>query len=97
MLFLAWLFILLLSCPGRGDNAPALYHTQTDTFGCADPAAARALTDPNETRRKNPAWVKSTFNKGRCVSITPKSPWRLMSRTAVPLRAVVAALVEATG
>ena len=75
------LFLLGL-CPvvARADNPPVLYHSLSDTFGCGDPAAALALTDPNEQRRRNPSWVKSAFNEGHCVAITPKSPWRFTSK-----------------
>jgi hypothetical protein len=73
-------FLTVTTGVAKADNPPALYHSLGDTFGCADPAATISLTDPNEARRRNAAWVKSVFNDGHCVSITPKSPWRFVSR-----------------
>lgn len=74
--------VLLGLCPivAKADNPPVLYHSLSDTFGCGDPAAAIAMTDPNEPRRKSASWIKSTFTEGHCVSITPKSPWRFVSK-----------------
>jgi hypothetical protein len=63
------------------DDAQAtLYHVQENTFGCGDPSATRLLTDPNETRKSNPAWMKTTISNGRCVTITPRSPWKLVTQ-----------------
>lgn len=61
----------------RAADAPTLYHVQDTTYGCADPYATRVLTNPD---RPSPGTIKSTFTRGRCVSITPKSPWRFISR-----------------
>jgi hypothetical protein len=77
----AAVFIIIAPCASMAETAPVLYHTTADTFGCSEPGATRALTDPTESRRANPAWFKSVFNDGHCVSITPKSPWRLVSRS----------------
>lgn len=63
----------------KADDAP-LFHVADSTVACADAAATRSLTNPNEPRRSNPTWVKSTFATGRCVSVTSKSPWRFVSR-----------------
>jgi hypothetical protein len=63
------------------DDAQAtLYHVQENTFGCGDPGATRLLTDPNESRRSSPSWMKTTISNGRCVTITPRSPWKLVSQ-----------------
>ena len=72
---------LTLLMPGmaKADDTP-LFHVGDPTVACADAAATRALTDPSESRRSNPAWVKSTFAAGRCVSVTSKSAWRFVSR-----------------
>jgi len=63
----------------KADDAP-LFHVSDPTVACADAAATRSLTNPSEARRSNPAWVKSTFADGRCVSVTSKSAWRFVSR-----------------
>lgn len=62
------------------DAPPTQYHVTQDTFGCTDPEATRALTDPRETRGIDSAWFKGVFGKGQCVTITPRSPWRFLSR-----------------
>lgn len=63
------------------DDAQAtLYHVQENTFGCGDPSATRLLTDPSEPRKSNPAWMKTTISNGRCVTITPRSPWKLVTQ-----------------
>jgi hypothetical protein len=61
----------------RANDAPMLYHVSDVTYGCADPYATRVLTNPE---RPSAATIKSTIAQGRCVSITPKSPWRFISR-----------------
>ena len=75
------LLILALAPPGRAlaDDAP-LYHVTESTIACADETSVRSLTNANEVRRNNQAWYKSTFDAGRCVSVTSKSPWRFVSR-----------------
>ena len=75
------LLILALAPPGRAraDDTP-LYHVTEATVACADETSVRSLTNPNEVRRNNQTWYKSTFDAGRCVSVTPKSPWRFVSR-----------------
>jgi hypothetical protein len=62
----------------RADDATTLFHVSDVTFGCADPYATRVLTNPDQ--RPTGATIKTTFTRGRCVSITPKSPWRFISR-----------------
>ncbi len=62
------------------DPQPTLYHVQESTFGCGDAASTRLLTDPSEPRRSNSSWMKTTISNGRCVTITPRSPWKLMSQ-----------------
>jgi hypothetical protein len=63
------------------DDAQAtLYHVQENTYGCGDPSATRLLTDPSEPRKSNPAWMKTTISNGRCVTITPRSPWKLVTQ-----------------
>jgi hypothetical protein len=61
----------------RANDGMTLYHVSDATYGCADPYATRALTNPD---RPGAATIKSTIAQGRCVSITPKSPWRFISR-----------------
>jgi hypothetical protein len=61
------------------DAPPTVYHVTQTTFGCVDPAATRALTDPVETRGADTPWFKSVFDDGHCVTITPRSPWKLLS------------------
>ena len=76
----AFLLILLaLAGQSKADDAP-LYHVTEATVACADAVSVRALTNPGETRRSNQGWFKSTFDGGRCVSVTTKSPWRFVSR-----------------
>ncbi len=65
----------------RADDGPVtLYHVQDNTFGCADPGATHLLSNPSEPRMKNAAWLKSIVTAGRCVSVTPRSPWKLIAR-----------------
>jgi len=74
------LLLLALAPPGgraRADDA-SLYHVSESTVACADETSVRSLTNPNEVRRNNQTWYKSTFDAGRCVSVTPKSPWRFV-------------------
>jgi hypothetical protein len=75
------LLILALAPPGRAraDDTP-LFHVTEATVACADETSVRSLTNPTEVRRNNQTWYKSTFDAGRCVSVTPKSPWRFVSR-----------------
>jgi hypothetical protein len=75
------MLILAQAAPGVAwaDDAP-LFHVTEATVACADETSVRALTNPNEGRRSNQAWYKATFDSGRCVSVTPKSPWRYVSR-----------------
>jgi hypothetical protein len=68
-----------VSVPGKADDAP-LFHVKEATVACADAISVRNLTNPSEPRRSDAAWYKSTFESGRCVSVTPKSPWRFVSR-----------------
>ncbi len=82
----AALAVALTACLGSAPYAQAddpqatLYHVQENTFGCGDPSATRLLTDPNEPRKSNPAWMKTTISNGRCVTITPRSPWKLVTQ-----------------
>ena len=73
--------LLALAAPGmaRADDAP-LFHVTEATVACADETSVRTLTNPNDVRRNNQASYKATFDSGRCVSVTPKSPWRFVSR-----------------
>ena len=73
--------LFALAAPGlaRADDAP-LFHVTEATVACADETSVRALTNPNDARRTNQASYKATFDSGRCVSVTPKSPWRFVSR-----------------
>lgn len=73
--------ILAQAAPGmaRADDA-SLFHVTEATVACADETSVRTLTNPNEARRNNQASYKATFDSGRCVSVTPKSPWRFVSR-----------------
>jgi len=75
------MLILAQAAPGmaRADDAP-LFHVTEATVACADETSVRTLTNPSEGRRSNQAWYKATFDSGRCVSVTPKSPWRFVSR-----------------
>jgi hypothetical protein len=75
------LLAVALAAPGmaRADDAP-LYHVTEATAACADAVSVRTLTNQSDVRRNNPASYKSTFDAGRCVSVTPKSPWRFVSR-----------------
>jgi hypothetical protein len=75
------LLVFVLAAPGmaRADDTP-LYHVTEATAACADAVSVRTLTNQSDVRRNNPAIYKSTFDAGRCVSVTPKSPWRFVSR-----------------
>ena len=59
-------------------TSEALYHVQHNTYGCLNPRATLALTNPLETRRSDPGWVNYVVNDGTCAPITPNSPWRLI-------------------
>ncbi len=75
-------FALLVLSAGIGhaqDNSAPLYHVERETFGCANPVYTRTLTNPQESRRASRSWVRRTMNEGRCVTITPRSPWKLVS------------------
>jgi hypothetical protein len=74
------LLVLAQAWPAVSRADDVLFHVSEATVACADETSVRSLTDPNETRRNNQAWYKSTFDSGRCVSVTPKSPWRFVSR-----------------
>jgi hypothetical protein len=82
----AVLVITLPAIPGFAskalaqDSQPSLYHVLESTYGCGDPGATRALTDPNEPRRSNASWMRKTIANGRCVTITPRSPWKLVTQ-----------------
>jgi hypothetical protein len=75
------LLVFALAAPAmaRADDAP-LYHVTEATAACADAVSVRTLTNQSDVRRNNPASYKSIFDSGRCVSVTPKSPWRYVSR-----------------
>jgi hypothetical protein len=75
------LLAIALAVPGmaRADDAP-LFHVTEATAACADAVSVRTLTNQSDVRRNNPASYKSIFDSGRCVSVTPKSPWRYVSR-----------------
>jgi hypothetical protein len=73
--------ILLALCAGHAaaqETPPVLYHVQNDTVGCANPSFTRLLTAAREARRKNPTWRRETMERGRCVAVTPRSPWKLV-------------------
>ncbi|HTJ62920.1 MAG TPA: hypothetical protein VL899_03845 [Alphaproteobacteria bacterium] len=73
--------LLGLAATAQADDAqPTLYHVLESTFGCGDPSVTRMLTDPGETRRSNSNWLRNTIASGRCVTITPRSPWKLVSQ-----------------
>jgi hypothetical protein len=69
---------MMLPRASRADDGPPLYHSQKPTIGCANPNAVRLLTREIGPSQKTRSWVKSTFVEGRCISITPKSTWRLI-------------------
>jgi len=69
---------LALAGPAKAEET--LYHVTEATVACADAVSVRTLTNTGETRPANQAAYKSTFDGGRCVSVTPKSPWRFVSR-----------------
>jgi len=70
--------LLALAAPARADDV--LFHVTEATVACADETSVRTLTSPDQARRANQATYKATFDSGRCVSVTPKSPWRFVSR-----------------
>jgi len=69
---------IALAGPAKAEET--LYHVTEATVACADAVSVRTLTNTGETRPANQAAYKSTFDGGRCVSVTPKSPWRFVSR-----------------
>lgn len=80
-------FLVIVSIMSAFESASAqapgetgLFHVGQNTYGCASPDATRALSDPRETRGPNTAWFKGVFANGRCVTITPRSPWQYISR-----------------
>jgi hypothetical protein len=78
---LALLFAVATSHPSRAqDVGPGIFHAQATTAACADPRGTHALTNPDDKRRTNPAWVKSTYRNAHCVTVTSVSPWKLVRR-----------------
>jgi hypothetical protein len=62
-------------------DAPSmLYHVTQGTFGCVAPDATRALTDPATAPQPDTPEFKTAFDVGHCVTITPRSPWKFVSR-----------------
>ena len=81
--FAAALLLLILAQAGAGTaraEDAQLFHVTAATVACADETSVRNLTNPGEVGRNSQAWYKATFDSGRCVSVTPKSPWRYVSR-----------------
>jgi hypothetical protein len=72
--------VAILALAGPAEAGDTLYHVTEATVACADAVSVRTLTSPGENRPANQAAYKSTFDGGRCVSVTPKSPWRFVSR-----------------
>ncbi len=64
----------------HAQTTQTLFHVSRNTYGCANPRATLALTNPVEPRRTDPGWVAFVVNDGHCAPITPRSPWRLVSR-----------------
>lgn len=62
------------------DTQATLYHVTDSTYGCASPDATRALTNPSEPLRTDAPRFKTVFDGGRCVRITPRSPWKFVSQ-----------------
>ena len=73
------MLILAQAAPGIARAEDVLFHVTEATVACADETSVRNLTSPDQARR-NQASYKATFDSGRCVSVTPKSPWRFVSR-----------------
>lgn len=81
--FAAALLLLILAQAGPGTaraEDTQLFHVTAATVACADETSVRNLTNPSEVGRNNQSWYKATFDSGRCVQVTPKSPWRYVSR-----------------
>jgi hypothetical protein len=73
---------IVTACVGAASAQPAqpLYRVTRDTYGCANPRATAALTNPQEPRRGDPGWVNFVITDGHCAPITPRSQWRLVFR-----------------
>ena len=78
--FATTLLLLILALAPASKADETLYHVTEATVACADAISVRNLTNQSEARRNIQGWYKSTFDGGRCVSVTPKSPWRFVSR-----------------
>jgi hypothetical protein len=74
------LLIAALGSPARARADDVLFHVSEATVACADQTSVRSLTNQSEVHRNNQTWYKSTFDAGRCVQVTQKSPWRFVSR-----------------
>ena len=66
--------------PVHAQPVQRLFHVTHDTYGCANPRATMALANQADPRRSDPGWVAFVVNDGHCAPITPRSPWRLVSR-----------------
>ncbi len=77
--FAAIAVLVLMDGTGRAQETAATYHDTRETFGCVAADSARALTDPDQPGRYNAREFRAMFDDGRCVTITPRSPWKLIS------------------
>ncbi len=63
------------TAPGNG----VTYHLVQPTYGCQDPRATRALTDPATARLTDPDWLHFFTSEGNCTRISPNSNWDMLS------------------
>ena len=77
---LAPLFASVAAIPASAQQAGRrLFHVTHDTYGCVNPLATLAITNPDDPRQRDPGWVAFVIADGHCAPITPRSPWRVES------------------
>jgi len=55
------------------------YHMVQPTYGCQDPRATRALTDPVTARLTDPDWLHFFTSEGNCTRVSTSSTWDMLS------------------
>ncbi len=56
-----------------------VFHVQKDTFGCQNPRAVRALTDPQTARPQDREWLNFFMTEGKCSRVSPSGEWEKLS------------------
>jgi hypothetical protein len=72
--------VVALIVVGGAARADTLFHVRAVTVACAAPAFVHEVLDDPHTHSNDPTWLRSSLAAGRCVTITPRSRWRVLSR-----------------